>query len=89
MSDLTPYQQAKAARLKLAADKPPPPGRRARFTPEVARARALDRQRRNAEAHRRAWTILADRYPEDFNELLADELRGVWAERGHLIGDPE
>lgn len=56
--------------------------------PAVAKERAREKTRRYMEAKRRAAHVLAIRYEDEYQRLLAEELEGVHAERGPLPGDP-
>lgn len=73
MSAETPYQQRTR-------------GRAAKFTPDVANERRLERTRRHAEAQRRARLVLQDRHREEYG-LYAVEGAALDAERGPLPGD--
>lgn len=64
-------------------------GRPRRFSPKVAKARSAERVRRATEARRRAWMVLAARYPDEFAELQATERAALDEEKGPLPGDPE
>lgn len=75
-AELTPYERLSEAR-------------RTKFTPEVAKARAREQMRRHAAARRRVAAVLAQRYPEEYAELLAIEFAAVNRKRGPLPGDPE
>ena len=88
VTDLSPYQQRRAAKAsRRDAGEPQERGTRRKFDPDVAKARQLDRARREQEARRRAAIMLAAAHPEEWDELLTAEKRGVDDERGPLPGD--
>lgn len=88
MADQTPYQALRAAKAAKPVE-PEKPKRVYRRDPEVAKARAAERNRRNVEARRRAYLVLAQRYQAEFDEIYEAETRGLAAERGPLPGDEE
>lgn len=64
------------------------PGRPRRYSPEVAAARAKDRERRTNLAHQRAAAALKRLHRADFDVLLGIAKQDVAAEFGPLPGDP-
>lgn len=82
----TPYQALRAQRQQRLVDSDTTSSRRV-YPADVAKERSAEKTRRNVEARRRAWNVLALRYPDEFAGLLATERAGVDAERGPLPGD--
>lgn len=82
----TPYQRLRRERDEARQVPESTPKQRG-YPPEVRKARQQERARRNAETRRRATLILAQRYPEEYEQLMRTEGAGVDAERGPLPGD--
>ena len=56
---------------------------------KVRKERAAERARRNSEARRRTFVVMAHRYPDEVAEVFKAELEGLNKERGPLPGDSQ
>lgn len=85
MSEMSEYQRMKADQpAKIKGD---PASVRPRYSPEVRKARAAEKTRRDQEARRRAYLVLSHRHEAEWTVLLASEKDGVAREKGPLPGD--
>lgn len=70
-------------------DAPRRKGRTPIFPPEVAKARVVERNRRNGRAQTKAYQALARAFPDEYQALFREAQRRINEERGRLPGDPE